>query len=122
MRTKASARAAVLFLTIVPAVLAQGGWKQPPKNVVDILDAPPTPRVVVSPDGQRALLVSYDPYPPLEMLARPFLKLAGIRVDPALNARQRTMRNRSIEILEFETGRRTKVELPKEASINSVRW
>ena len=51
------------------------------------------------------------------MLARPFLKLAGHRIDPALNARQRTMRNRGDRGPGLQpTGRaRRTVELPKDA-------
>jgi len=122
MRKTAFVISALVLATLAASVAGQSTWKQPPKNVVDILDAPPTPRMLVSPDGTRALLITYDPYPPLEMLARPFLRLAGHRIDPALNSRQRTVRNRGIEVLDFEPVARRVVELPKDAAINSVRW
>src|SRR5262245_37619180 len=101
MRTKDLAVVSLAFVVLAGALSAQSTWKVPPKNVVDILDAPPTPRVLESPDGHRALLVSYEPYPSIEMMSRPFLRLAGLRIDPALNARQRTVRNTGLEILDF---------------------
>jgi dipeptidyl aminopeptidase/acylaminoacyl peptidase len=107
---------------VAAQVGAQTAWKQPPKHVVDVLDAPPTPRVAVDPTGTRALLIAHDAYPPLEMLARPFLKLAGHRIDPGLGGRQRTMRSRGIEVLDFEPLSRRVVALPKDVAINSVQW
>src|SRR5262245_49187576 len=122
MRSRDLVVVALVFVLVTAGALAQSGWKTPPKNVVDVLDAPPTPRMVVNPEGTRGLLVSFDPYPPLEMLARPFLKLAGHRIDPVLGARQRTMRSRGIEVLDFQPVKRRTVALPADVSINSVQW
>ncbi|HEX6737953.1 MAG TPA: hypothetical protein VF310_06780, partial [Vicinamibacteria bacterium] len=57
------------LLPAVVAALASGAaaenhYKLPPKEVVDILDAPPTPQIEVSPRGDRALLVGYETNPP----------------------------------------------------------
>lgn len=122
MRTRHFVAVALACVLLTADAAAQSGWKTPPKNVVDVLDAPPTPRMLVNSEGSRGLLVSFDPYPPLETLARPFLRLAGHRIDPVLSARQRTMRSRSIEVLDFQPLKRRSVALPPDASINSVRW
>jgi dipeptidyl aminopeptidase/acylaminoacyl peptidase len=122
MRTRSFVLVALVSVSVVVAAPGQSTWKTPPKNVVDVLDAPPTPRMVVSPDGARGLLVSFDPYPPLEMLARPFLKLAGHRIDPVLGSRQRTTRSRGLEVLDFQPVARRRIALPADASINSIRW
>jgi dipeptidyl aminopeptidase/acylaminoacyl peptidase len=122
MKTKNLVFGALAFAVFASGLAAQASWKQPPKHVVDILDAPPTPRVVVNPAGTRALLVTYDAYPPLAMLARPFLRLAGHRIDPGLNGRQRTVRNRAIEILDFDPPRKRPVDLPKDVAIGAIRW
>jgi len=37
----------------------------PPPEVVEMLDAPPTPAAVLSPDRRTLLLVEYEAYPPM---------------------------------------------------------
>ena len=72
------------------AARGQSTYKLPPPEVVKILDAPPTPAVVVSPARDTMLLVEPEgSHPPIQQLARPLLRLAGVRIDPALGARQR---------------------------------
>ena len=71
----------------------------PDSDVVSIIDAPPTPLAVPSPDEQFLVLLSYQPHPPISLLARPSLKLAGLRIDQALGARQRTRRFSGLSVL-----------------------
>jgi hypothetical protein len=61
---------------------AQSAYKLPPPGVVKIIDAPLTPTVVLSPTGNALLLVHLENYPPIEQLARPILRVAGVRIDP----------------------------------------
>jgi dipeptidyl aminopeptidase/acylaminoacyl peptidase len=101
---------------------AESHYKLPPKDVVDILDAPPTPQIEVSPRGDRALLVGYETYPPIDLLAQPVLRIAGVRITPGLGARQRTFRNTGIDILRLDGGATTPVALPKGARIGFPSW
>lgn len=95
----------------------------PPQNVVDIINAKPSPGASLSPDRQTLLLIDYDPYPPIELLARPFLKLGGIRVDPNLSARQRTGNATGYTLLSIVDGTQTPVTgLPDGAKIGSPVW
>lgn len=64
-------------------------YKIPDPDVVAIIDAPPTPVALLAPGGRYAAIIHYESHPPVAQLARPYLRLAGIRVDPALAARQR---------------------------------
>ncbi|HLF20772.1 MAG TPA: S9 family peptidase, partial [Bacteroidota bacterium] len=78
------------LLLLVPLVLVgQTQYKLPPKEVVDILDASPTPFVVVSPLRDRMLLVDYKPHPSIAFISQPFLRIAGLRINPELGTRQR---------------------------------
>ena len=79
-------------------------YQLPPPEVTAILDTPPTPVTVLSPDRRHLLLVKYDAYPPLALLARPFLKLGGIRVDPAISATQRTAVYKSLSLISVADG------------------
>lgn len=98
------------------------GYQLPPRDVVDILNARPTPVASLSPDRSALLLVDYEPYPPLALLARPFLKLGGLRVDPALNGPQRTTEYTGLTLLRVATGDKVSVKLPAGARIDVPTW
>ncbi|HEX9279779.1 MAG TPA: hypothetical protein VF890_03990, partial [Gemmatimonadales bacterium] len=77
----------VLFLTLAggPSLAAQAPYKTPPPDVVAILDAPPLPAASVSPDRAWILLVEQRAMPTVAELARPWLRLAGSRINPRNN-------------------------------------
>ena len=76
----------VAVLAALPAA-AQAPYKLPPKEVVDLVDAPPPPQVAVSPTGEAVLLADPEAYPPIALLAEPILRLGGIRIRPATGCR-----------------------------------
>ena len=63
----------------VPGV---SGYLSPPREIVDILDAPPTPGVLVSPNRDVVVLTERRAMPPISWQARPLERLAGYRIDP----------------------------------------
>ena len=77
-----SAHIAVLLILTFSVGLPQTPYKLPPDEVVRIVDAPPTPLVIVSPARNAMMLVDYLPNPSIEYLARPLLRIAGIRISP----------------------------------------
>src|SRR5262245_26003769 len=101
---------------------AQEAYKRPPQEVVAIVDASPPPIVLVSPTRTALLRVEYDAYPSIALLSRPFLKLGGLRVDPALNAIQRLRQYRSIAIQPLPDGATRRVALPAGAAIQVPVW
>ena len=58
------------------------GYLIPPQQIVDILDAPPTPGVLVGPTRDVTVLIEQRSMPPIGWLARPLERLAGYRIDP----------------------------------------
>ncbi len=81
------------WIVLVGLVLAQVGpmtraedYRLPPSSVVDIIDAPLTPQVSFSPDGNWMLFVEFDAMPSIADLSRRMLRLAGDRIDPSANA------------------------------------
>lgn len=79
-----------LFLLAPFAVsLARDTYRLPPAEVIEIVDAPPSPTVRVSPDGQWMLLIEHAALPSIADLSRRMLRLAGMRIDPAANGRYR---------------------------------
>ncbi len=65
-------------------------WLTPPKPVADIISAPREPAVMLSPNGRYMLLIESAPMPEIADLARPMLRLAGIRIDPQSHSKFRT--------------------------------
>jgi dipeptidyl aminopeptidase/acylaminoacyl peptidase len=108
---------AVLAAALAVPAVAQAPYKLPPKEVVDLLDAPPPPQVVVSPTGDAVLLVEPEAYPPIALLAEPVLRLAGVRINPATGCRQRTLRFTGLEVLPVDGGPARRVALPEGARL-----
>jgi len=94
----------------------------PDADIVEIVDAPPTPAAVLSPDRRWLLLVHYESHPPIALLARPFLALAGVRVDPARRSRQRTLRLVGLSVIEVGTGEERRVSLPEGVTVGLPVW
>ena len=65
-----------------PAAPVLSGYDKPPPNVLEVLHAPAAPSPVISPTRDKILLVSNVRYPAMAQVAEPFLKLAGVRVEP----------------------------------------
>src|SRR3989442_7880023 len=57
----------------------QQGYQKPPQAVLDVLNAPVTPRASVGRTRDVVLLYSQELYPPIADVARTFLRLAGVR-------------------------------------------
>ena len=87
-----------------------------------MLNAPQLPWVWTSPTGEHLLLADPMLYPPLEELASPMLKLAGIRLNPANNSYQSWHGGKSPRIVGIKSGVTTKLDFPSEAEILEVEW
>src|SRR6516225_3394067 len=72
-----------------PAETASG-YNLPAQNILDVMRAPSPPRPYVSPTHDSILLVSWQEYPSIARVATPFLRLAGVRVEPANHSRHDT--------------------------------
>jgi len=72
-----------------PAETASG-YNQPPQNILDVMHAPSPPYPSVSPTHDAILLVSWQDYPSISRVATPFLRLAGVRVEPGNHSRHDT--------------------------------
>ena len=109
-------------LIAVAVLEAQTVYKLPPKAVVDILDAAPTPMVSVGPRNDALMLVEYQSQPSIALLSRPFLRIAGLRIDPQLNARQRTMQYTGVQIRWIDSEKNVRIEIPAGAKVGTPEW
>ena len=113
--------AALLILAFCTG-LSQTPYKLPPDEVVRIVDAPPTPLVIMSPACNAMMLVDYLPNPSIEYLARPLLRIAGIRISPQISGRQRITQYIGITVKNLETNTDVRVVLPPDSRIGVPVW
>ncbi len=122
--------ATLFFALFAPAVSLQEssglqgstGYTLPPQAMVDLLDAAPTPGVRTSPDSKWMLLVERPAMPPLAEVVRPWVGLAGVRIDPACNAPKRDAFDTGLTLRKVSDGSSRPVVLPQGARIDGVSW
>ena len=127
MRTRSLALALVLLISL-PSVMysqsvknSQPVYLTPPKVIVDMLDAPPTPGVSVSPDRRSVALLHRKSMPTIAQLAEPIHRIAGTRINPRNNGRQqRGGRTIGITIKSIADGTERKVSVPPDANLSAV--
>jgi len=113
---------------VPPPAPVVSGYDKPPQNVLDVLHAPLPPQPTVSPTRDRILLVSWVSYPSISQVAEPFLRLAGVRVEPRTRRKHDTPGGygvtpcaRSFSIVEVATSRETPITLPSGCA-DSISW
>jgi len=97
-------------------------YQIPASDIVSIIDAPPTPAASLAPGRRFIALVHYESHPPVAHLARPYLALAGLRLDPALGGRQRTRRLTGLSVIAVPSGQPRRIELPDGISVSVPTW
>lgn len=97
-------------------------YKMPPPEVVEVVDAAPTPVVVPAPGGAHIARVTYEALPGIDVLATKFYPLAGLRIDPARSARRVVRPYTGIVIQRVEDGHEVAVELPEGVRLGRPRW
>jgi dipeptidyl aminopeptidase/acylaminoacyl peptidase len=119
---KASVTIPILLILMILSLQAQEPYKRPPKEVVDIVTAPPSPRASVSPDQELLLLADYEPMPSIAYMAQPLLRIAGMRITPKNNSRQQTIFYTGIVIKSIKDGSEIKITLPEGARLSFPSW
>lgn len=98
-------------------------YQLPPKEIVDLVDILPTPRVSISPDGQKILLSQSPGMPTIEDYAATMLRIAGSRLDPNTNGRSRVSYVTGVVVMDIYGGNKAELKgLPAGAKISSVSW
>ena len=111
-----------MALAWVGSSSGQTPYKLPPKDVVAILDAPAPPLGVLSPPRDNLLLVDVQPYPSIDMVAEPILRLAGLRINPRIGAPQRLIHYTGMSIQPVDGSPARRITLPQGANITVPAW
>jgi len=94
-------------------IFAQEPYKLPPKEVIDIVDAPPLPRASMNPTGDLMLLSESESMPSIAYMSQPLLRLAGTRITPRYNSRQQTSFTIGLTIKSIKTVKKHASLFPK---------
>jgi len=105
-----------------PAFADATRYRAPVPAIEAVLKAPPIPVVVVAPG--RAVIAIETPlrYPPVADLARPMLRLAGLRIDPVTNGIHHAPAMTSLSFERIADGHVTPVALPAGAHLTALRF
>jgi dipeptidyl aminopeptidase/acylaminoacyl peptidase len=107
-RASACLAVGLILLAALPAG-GQQGYQKPPRSVLDVLGAPATPTVSVSPTRDHLLLVQGVRYPSIAEVAEPMLRLAGLRINPQTNGPHRPPRVVGLILLSLADGKQRPV-------------
>lgn len=126
MPIRNSIRAVMLGVTtaavfVAAPVLAQEGYRLPPQDIVDIVDAAPSPWTSLSPSRDTLLLMHRESLPPVAEMARPMERLAGMRLDAATNGRHGPRSIIGLSLMDLESGDERDIRLP-DGGISNVSW
>jgi len=121
--------AAAIAISAAPAPDRVSGYDRPPQNVLDVLHAPAPPRPILSPTRASVLLVANVTYPPMAQVAEPYLKLAGVRLEPRTRRKHDTPGGygvapcaQTMSIVDVATRRETPVALPAGGCADGFSW
>jgi dipeptidyl aminopeptidase/acylaminoacyl peptidase len=121
--TRVAVAAACVAATATTITVDAQTYQLPPKAVVDILDAPPTPTVLLSPDRQTIALLERRSMPTIAEISEPIHRLAGARINPKTNGRQqRTGAGIGISLKAIAGGAEKKIALPAGANVGSLEF
>jgi len=110
------------LLAATPRAAQEPTYRLPPPEVVRILEAEPTPQVDFSPDARWMLLVERPTMPSIADVARPWVGLAGVRIDAALASRRQVSFARALRLRATAGGAERPVALPEGARIDDLEW
>jgi dipeptidyl aminopeptidase/acylaminoacyl peptidase len=125
MRTRLTTFSTILFILFFVSVKAQDdvSYKLPPKDIADMLLAKTAPGVTIDDKGEWMLFMEFSNYPSVEELARPELKIAGMRINPANFAPSRQNFITNLYLKNIGTGKEMKIAgLPSPLYAGAVNW
>jgi len=119
---KPVSRAHLLVFCASALTFGAESYQKPPKAVLDVLNAPVTPQLSLSPTRTYAVEDQPVRYPPIAELAQPMLRIAGMRINPKTNGLHNTVFNSSLTLRKVPEGTEIKVALPPNGKFSGGHW
>ncbi|MEZ7495243.1 prolyl oligopeptidase family serine peptidase [Leeuwenhoekiella aequorea] len=120
---KISYFALMLFLTTPLFSQENLDYQKPPKEILDLVDVPRAPAVVMNSEGDTMLLLYRDSYKTIAELSEEELRLGGLRINPKTNIGSRTIFYNDVKIKGIEeTEARSISGLPQNPLLSNFTW
>ena len=103
-------------------VHGQSEYLTPPQEVIDIVDAKPEPSVSMSPDAKWMVYLDRNAMPDIADLARRYVGVAGMRIDPVANAGFQTEFFRGLSVRSRESAVLTRIPIQEPVRVSSLSW
>lgn len=113
------------FLFVAFALRAQDDvkYQTPPKDILDLVLAKPTPSVSIDDKGEWMLILERSDFPTIEELSQPELRIAGLRINPNNFSPSRSGSSTDIQIKNIKTGKVFNIAgLPSDLQAASIQW
>ena len=124
-----AALAAAITSAAAQKAPAPGAYNQPPQAILDVMRAPSPPTPVVSPTRDQLMLVTMEDFPSIAKVATPYLRLAGVRIEPGNHSQHDTPGGygippcvASIALVRVADGGQQVVKLPANACARRPVW
>jgi dipeptidyl aminopeptidase/acylaminoacyl peptidase len=119
---KPAAKSSLFFVVTALLTYAAETYQKPSKAILDALNAPMTPTLIVSPSREFAVQGQPVRYPPIAELAQPMLRVAGMRINPKTNGLHNTTFQSSLTLRKVPEGTEIKIDLPPNPKLMMGRW
>ena len=73
-------------------------YQKPPQEILDLVDVPLAPSVILSENKEVMVLLSRNTYKTIEELSEEELRLGGLRIDPKTNIGSRVVYYKNIQL------------------------
>ncbi|HTH29831.1 MAG TPA: hypothetical protein VL946_00720, partial [Lacibacter sp.] len=112
-----------LFISLNLVAQDAVNYQLPPKDIMDLALAKPTPTVSVDSKGQWMLLIERNMYPLVDELGQPEVRVAGLRINPANFSQSRQNYINNFTLKNIASGKESKITgLPVNLLANSLSW
>jgi dipeptidyl aminopeptidase/acylaminoacyl peptidase len=102
---------------------ADSKYRPAPAAIDEVLRAPASPTIRLSPDGRYALFMRAQLYPPIADLAAPMLRGAGVRINPDSNGLHAWPHYQGgIAIKQLPDGKDTAIRMPADLAFTDPVW
>ena len=115
-------RGSLLLVGLPAGLRAQTRYQDPLPAITRILNAPPAPAVLSSPDRSKLLLMEQPGLPSIAQVAGPELRLAGERINPRNGAPSRMRTYSTMIVQPVPQGDPRRIVVPFQARVGSAFW
>lgn len=116
-------RSALFLLLGACSLSAEVTYQKPPKEILDVLNAPAAPTPSVNPPKTHILLLERRLAPPIAELAAPVHRIAGLRINPANNGQHApAIVITGLVVKKVDGGAETRIAVPAGARLGTPVW